>query len=113
VAVLVKVDDVGLWLEKKGGSTAGLGRGMVKATPYIMRALSVLGTLAMFLVGGGILEHGLELHLHDLVHTWHLPGAVEWIVGHALPGLLGFVVGLVVVGLFEGAKAVKKRVVPA
>lgn len=113
VAILVKIDDVGLWLEKKGGSTKALGRAMVKATPYIMRALSVLGTIAMFLVGGGIIDHGLELHLHDMVHQWHLGATLEWIVGHALPGILGFFVGLVVVGLFEGAKAVKKRVVPA
>jgi len=113
VAVLVKIDDVGLWLEQKGGASEGIGRAMVKSTPHIMRALSVLGTLAMFLVGGGIIEHGLHMQLHDLVHSWHLPGAVEWTVGFLLPGVLGFVVGLVVVGLFEGAKAIKKRVVPA
>ena len=109
VAILVKIDDVGFWLERKGGASAGLGRAMVKATPYIMRALSIVGTVAMFLVGGGIIDHGLALHLHDVVHSWHLGGALEWIVGHALPGVLGVVVGALVVGLLEGFKAAKAR----
>jgi predicted DNA repair protein MutK len=111
VAGLVKIDDVGLWLEQQGGSKAAIGRAMVKGTPYLMRVLSVGGTLAMFLVGGGIIAHGLELHLDHWAHELHLGWFwVEWTIGHLLPALLAAVVGLVLVGLVEGVKAVRKRV---
>ncbi len=59
VAGIVKLDDLGLWLSQRGGAAAALGRGILAAAPWLMRALSVAGTAAMFLVGGGILVHGL------------------------------------------------------
>jgi predicted DNA repair protein MutK len=72
VALIVKMDDIGLWLMQQPGqglvsqSTRKLGSGMVQVVPYLMRLLSVLGTAAMFLVGGGILVHGLH-PLHAVV----------------------------------------------
>jgi len=63
VAGIVKIDDLGLYLSQRKTSVAqglqqALGRGLVLAAPMLMKALTVLGTLAMFLVGGGILAHG-------------------------------------------------------
>ncbi len=63
VAGIVKIDDLGLYLSQRKTSLAqglqqALGRGLVLAAPMLMKALTVLGTLAMFLVGGGILAHG-------------------------------------------------------
>jgi hypothetical protein len=67
VAGIVKIDDLGLYLSQRKTSLAEalqqkLGRGLLLAAPWLMKSLSVLGTLAMFLVGGGILAHGW----HDL-----------------------------------------------
>lgn len=61
VAGIVKLDDLGLWLSKKPSAAArSLGSGIVSAAPWLMKALSVIGTVAMFLVGGGILVHGVH-----------------------------------------------------
>jgi predicted DNA repair protein MutK len=60
VAAIVKLDDLGLYLQKRdGGLARSLGRAIVTAAPWLMKLLSVAGTAAMFLVGGGILVHGL------------------------------------------------------
>ncbi|KQT43908.1 MULTISPECIES: DUF808 domain-containing protein [unclassified Methylophilus] len=80
VAFIVKMDDIGLWLMQRQGqnvtsqSIRKLGWGMVRIVPYLMRLLSVLGTAAMFLVGGGIIAHGIpQLHgLTELALPWSL-----------------------------------------
>jgi predicted DNA repair protein MutK len=60
VAGIVKLDDAGLWLLSRGsGAAKALGRGILLFAPWLMKALSVFGTAAMFLVGGGILVHGI------------------------------------------------------
>lgn len=87
VAGIVKLDDGGLYLSRVAGIGGwpalqrGLGRGILRAAPWLMKALSVAGMVAMFLVGGGILSHGLP-PVHGLIH--HL---VEWLAG--LPGAGG------------------------
>lgn len=73
VAGIVKLDDAGLYLSRRtGGSLAriqrGLGRGILRVAPLLMKTLSVAGTAAMFLVGGGILVHGLP-GAHDIVRA--------------------------------------------
>ena len=61
VAGIVKLDDIGLHMCKRPGTLSrAVGNGIVRATPYLMRALSIAGTAAMFLVGGGILTHGIS-----------------------------------------------------
>ena len=69
VAAIVKIDDVGLYLHRTGGAVArALGKLLLLTAPRLMQLLTVLGTLAMFLVGGGILAHGLPgMHL-SLIH---------------------------------------------
>jgi hypothetical protein len=107
VAGIVKLDDLGQHLtERARSATPGktslqgaLGRGILLAAPWLMKALSVAGTVAMFLVGGGIVSHAIP-GLHDLVH--HQAEAVAGVPGVgpllaiALPVLVDFLVGFVV-----------------
>ncbi|MBW4708579.1 DUF808 domain-containing protein [Roseobacter sp. YSTF-M11] len=117
VALIVKADDVGLAMAKEGrlGLTRALGRGIVKAMPGVMWALTVIGTAAMLWVGGSIVIHGLEvLGLGWLGHTIH---DIAYAVGHALPpamlafgewttkavldGVFGLMLGLVLIPVAE------------
>ncbi len=72
VAAIVKLDDAGLHLSKKAGESPAarlqrsLGRGILRAAPWLMKGLSVAGTVAMFLVGGGILMHGIPPLRHAI-----------------------------------------------
>ena len=78
VALIVKMDDIGLHLaERRLASTRALGRGLVRAMPMVLAALATIGTGAMLWVGGGILVHGLHEYHLDL-----LPGLIEGL-GHA------------------------------
>ncbi len=93
VAAIVKLDDVGLALSRRQGAGAqALGRAILAAAPWLMKALSVAGTAAMFLVGGGILVHGIA-PLHHWVEA-HAPG----VLGALANGLLGVVAGARVLG---------------
>jgi hypothetical protein len=110
VAVIVKLDDIGLHLARRRSRSArAFGNTLVQVVPKLLTGLAVIGTAAMLWVGGGILVHGLEeLHLlegvphtiHDLAHAagamaGPAAGAVQWIV----KALGGAVVGLLVGGL--------------
>ena len=112
VAGIVKLDDGGLTLSRKVGSSGwaslqrSVGRGVLKATPYLMRGLSIAGTAAMFLVGGGILTHGVPaLHhwIEDLAQkVGVLPGAggvLKAVVPTLLDGVAGIVSGALVLGV--------------
>jgi uncharacterized protein len=112
VAGIVKLDDAGLYLSRRedAGSRA-LGRGILAAAPWLMKGLSIAGTAAMFLVGGGILVHGVPA-LGHAVEAW----AVD--VGSLVGGLgsmgfndgVGIVAGAIVLGVVELVKkALKKR----
>jgi uncharacterized protein len=68
VGAIVKMDDAGLYLTKRGGAgVQALGRFLLSAAPKLMKFLSVAGTVAMFMVGGGILTHGIP-GAHELIH---------------------------------------------
>lgn len=97
VAGIVKLDDAGLLLMKTpedrfaASARVAVGRGLLTMAPWLMKTLSVLGTIAMFLVGGGILVHGIP-GSHDWVHHLsELAGAVSW----AIPVLVNLIGGLV------------------
>lgn len=101
VAGIVKLDDLGLWLSRRTGAAAGLGRALLAFAPWLMKALSVAGTAAMFLVGGGILVHGLPW-LHHAVQAFAAAGgaAAGWLLealGNAAAGLLAGAVVLLAV----------------
>ena len=94
VAGIVKIDDVGLHLSRlpgDGWSSAarrGLGRGLLRAAPWLMKGLSIAGTAAMFLVGGGILTHGLPWLHHAIESLTTSVGAVLGASGTLLASLL-------------------------
>ncbi|MGF6669543.1 DUF808 domain-containing protein [Pseudomonas fluorescens] len=92
VAGIVKLDDLGLWLTQKSSSAAkSIGNAILRAAPYMMKGLSVIGTAAMFLVGGGILTHGIPV-----VHHWiEGVGAAAGGAGFAVPVLLNGVAGII------------------
>jgi uncharacterized protein len=76
VAGIVKLDDFGLLLSRRAsGAARAIGRGILRGAPWLMKALSIAGTAAMFLVGGGILVHGIA-PLHHLVQPWFADGGV-------------------------------------
>ena len=110
VAGIVKLDDLGLHLAergRRGSSLAGLqtalAKGILLAAPWLMKGLSVAGTIAMFLVGGGILTHAIP-GLHDFVH--HQADTLRVVpgVGSILAALLPTAVDLLV-GILAGAIA--------
>ena len=115
VSLIVKMDDVGLRLAQRGqGAAASLGRGLVRAMPFVMAALSTVGIAAMLWVGGHILLVGLDelgfSALYDLVH--HLEedvgdalgaggGVGAWLTNTAASAVLGVIVGAIVVALMH------------
>lgn len=107
VAGIVKLDDLGLYLRQKEGASRlsrlrrSVGGGILAAAPWLMRLLAVVGTAAMFLVGGGILVHGLP-PLHHISEALTARGGL---VGGIGPGLLGGLVGIVAGGLAVGVVA--------
>lgn len=91
VAFLIKLDDLGLYLVSKNYKTFGLS--LVKAMPLIMKGLGIIGTLAMFLVGGGIISH-----------TFHLPTYLPEMVQNLI---LGLIAGVILTLVFEGVNRLR------
>ena len=100
VAGIVKLDDGGLYLSRAAGQSAWselkrkLGRGILVSAPYLMKGLSVAGTAAMFLVGGGILTHGFPV-LHHAIETLTVgvSDALRPVAALGLDALTGLVAG--------------------
>ncbi len=117
VAAIVKLDDLGLALSKlASGLASSTGRGILRVAPWLMKSLSVIGTAAMFMVGGGILTHGIRALHHFIETSAHealgLP-YVGAVLGGLLPTLLdaafGILVGAVVLGLVTLGSRLFKR----
>jgi uncharacterized protein len=131
VALIVKMDDVGLFLAKHAPTPIGrgLGRGLVRFMPVLLKILSVVGTAAMLWVGGSIIVHGMEVlgfgwlghHIHDLAYAaghavsedWM--GVTEWVAKAGMDGVFGLALGLAliplvtkvigpVMGMFSGSR---------
>ena len=105
VAGIVKLDDLGALLAARPSAAAqALGRGILAASPWLMRALSIAGTAAMFLVGGGIIAHGIPA-IHHTVHDGvaailgesHGPSAWATLLTMAADAAVGVLVGLALV----------------
>ena len=111
VALIVKADDVGLHLAREGALAIirALGRAIVRAMPYFLKGLMVVGTAAMIWVGGSIVLHALhEIGLHgpyDLVHflagagSGRADGALNWAITAGLDGIVGLALGLALIPL--------------
>ncbi|WP_029593226.1 DUF808 domain-containing protein [Franconibacter pulveris] len=111
VGVIVKLDDLGYWLADKTSTLAqAVGKGLLVTAPWLMKALSVLGTLAMFLVGGGIVVHGLTPVHHAIEHWAEQGGHIAQAVVPTLMNLvLGFIVGAVVLAVVKGINRLRGK----
>ncbi|MCE3015753.1 MAG: DUF808 domain-containing protein [Pirellula sp.] len=101
VAGIVKLDDVGMWLSRMKGMARSIGSLILQGAPYLMRGLSIAGTAAMFLVGGGILVHkmkwiyhAIEPMLHSVEHSVPI---LKTPTSMLLDGAVGILIGLLVV----------------
>lgn len=118
VACIVKLDDLGAWLASRSNPALGFaGRLVLVAAPWLMRLLATAGTIAMFLVGGGIIGHAFpELH-HQLTACVFLtqhetPGASLWLTlgSMIVDGVIGFLLGLVIYVFWKGGLLCVKKV---
>lgn len=119
VAGIVKLDDAGQHLVQanpQGGLKRTIGQGLLKAAPYLMKTLSVVGTIAMFIVGGGILVHGIPaaqewLH-HVEISAGHVPGiggVLAALTATVINTLAGVVAGGLALAVFSAGKAVFRK----
>ena len=113
VALIVKMDDVGLYLTRNAPTPVGrgLGRGLVRFMPVLLKLLSIVGTAAMLWVGGSIIVHGMKdlgfglpyAQIHDWAYAaahmvpvaWE--GFVKWTATAAMDGVLGLALGLILI----------------
>jgi len=113
VAAIVKLDDVGLHLSKKRGALARtVGTALLSSAPMLMKLLSVVGTAAMFLVGGGIISHGIPA-LHHAIESAsaRLGDTFDGVAGTLADGMVGIAAGaavLAVVMVGQRIFAIKK-----
>ena len=99
VAGIVKLDDAGMYLDRQAASwKKALGRAILQAAPWLMKTLSVVGTAAMFLVGGGILVHGVPMAGHALDAWAATLGWAAPVLSNFGNAVAGMAAGLVVVG---------------
>ena len=111
VAGIVKLDDAGLHLSRSTSSAAQLvGRGILRVAPWLMKALSVAGTAAMFLVGGGILSHGLPfLHHASEAATAAVGTGLAWMAPTLFDAVVGIVAGALAVLLVKALGALRAK----
>jgi predicted DNA repair protein MutK len=116
VAGIVKLDDAGLRLSRQSGRIArASGAGILKMAPYLMKGLSIAGTAAMFLVGGGILTHGVA-PVHRRIEAWaqgagELPG-IGAVTEALTPTLLDAAAGIVAGAVVFAIVMLVRRLVP-
>lgn len=100
VAGIVKLDDLGFHLQQKPSeSSQKLGRLILAFAPKLMKFLSIAGTIAMFLVGGGIIAHGIGVVHHGIEHLSDLSGVFGSVTENLLNGLVGLIAGLIVLAI--------------
>jgi hypothetical protein len=119
VAGIVKLDDIGLLLvEKPAAAARAIGRGVLRGAPFLMKGLSIAGTAAMFLVGGGIVSHGIHVLSVWVERLGEMSGSVPAVGGVLavlvpvlLQGAIGLIVGALVLLVVTGVKKLlpKKR----
>lgn len=112
VGIIVKLDDMGYWLVEKTSSLAQWsGNALLAIAPRLMKALSIVGTLAMFLVGGGIVVHGIApLHhaIENLAHGQN--GMIASLLPMAANLVLGFIIGAIVLAGVKAIAVVRRPV---
>jgi len=117
VAGIVKLDDAGLYLSKKSGAVAqAIGRMLLLGAPLLMKTLSVVGTAAMFMVGGSIIGHGVPA-LHHFTDSATLVAASIATIGPVLkaitPTIIDALIGVVAGAVVLGGVTLVKKILPA
>ncbi|ABS09515.1 DUF808 domain-containing protein [Shewanella baltica] len=120
VAAIVKMDDAGLYLSQREGESAltqmnrKLGFGLLSAAPVLMKSLTIIGTAAMFMVGGGILTHGLHMIGEQIQHAEQAVAAMSFVgpvlavlTPSVLNGLFGVVAGAVALAVMTGIQKLR------
>ncbi|AHG78030.1 DUF808 domain-containing protein [Mannheimia varigena] len=101
VALIVKLDDIGLWLiQKKSAFSQAVGKGLLFTMPWFMKGLSVIGTIAMFLVGGGIFTHNLPI-IHHFVETLNINPNLSFLVDLVVGIIVGAIACLIILPLIK------------
>ncbi len=110
VGGIVKLDDAGLYLTRQAsGAAQALGRGLLGFAPWLMKALSVLGTAAMFMVGGGILLHGVPALGHAVEHFAQGLGWLGGLVNSLAGGVAGVAAGALAVVVFNAINRLRGK----
>ena len=111
VAAIVKIDDAGLYLSRKqNAGSQRFGAALLMTAPYLMKGLSIAGTIAMFLVGGGILTHGIPALHHWIEEFSHrFGGFFGWVAPTVIDAIVGVFAGAVIVAVVMGVKKVRPR----
>lgn len=117
VAGIVKLDDAGLYLTQcRGSFQQRIGRAILWAAPFLMKTLSIAGTAAMFLVGGGILTHGIPALHHSiehlgesLSHAGGIGAVLAPFVPTLLDGLCGLIAGTLALLVFAGIQKLRGK----
>jgi predicted DNA repair protein MutK len=117
VALILKIDDAGIYLQQSTGDTwksrfnRKLGLTLIVMAPWLMKFLAIAGTLAMFLVGGGIVIHGIPALHHWIEHLVHpveeiptIGGILHWLSLSFSNLAIGFGAGLLMVAVVQSAK---------
>ncbi|EJL6393126.1 DUF808 domain-containing protein [Vibrio navarrensis] len=115
VAAIVKLDDLGFYLERRSqGKGIGntLGQSLIRFAPKLMKGLTIVGTAAMFLVGGGIVVHNVPA-IHHLVEPVLMNFSAYTLANALLPallnGMIGVLAGLIVVAIVTGVQKVRAQ----
>jgi predicted DNA repair protein MutK len=114
VAGIVKLDDLGAYLLRKANAAArSIGKLLLLAAPWLMRALTVVGTIAMFLVGGGILGHGIPPLHHAVAAVIADVGSFGVVVGLLADALVGIVGGILALAVVQGIAKARSAWMPS
>lgn len=110
VALIVRLDDIGFWFKKKKGKVSQqIGDALINVVPYIMKCLAFIGLVAMFMVGGGIIVHGLPFMHHMIVGLGISNSILAFLTDTAINIVFAFVVGSVLVGTHIGYDKFKEK----
>ena len=116
VAGIVKMDDLGFYLQRKSGGQGALGAigdGLVAMAPKLMKILTVVGTIAMFLVGGGIVVHSLPFVHHGLVSVVNVLPVIPYVtptysvIGNGIIGLVSGFIILAIMTFYHSLRGAK------
>lgn len=110
VALIIKLDDIGFYLQAcTSGFANRAGNGLVAIVPYVIKGIAVIGTVAMLAVGGGIVAHqtGFLHSIEEIVH--HYISTMGWLVMFAIEIVFGMIIGYMVVKLVLIAIFVKSK----